>query len=87
MSTPKKNKDKKKSRSILEDEIFKIMKLSMKEALDKAIDDLLKDWKQHINPIITRDETAFGRLSFFYAIFSGSFSLRITKSRKRTAVS
>lgn len=45
MSTPKKNKDKKKSRSILEDEIFKIMKLSMKEALDKAIDDLLKDWK------------------------------------------
>lgn len=45
MSNPKKKKDKKKSRSILEDEVFKIIQLSMKEALDKAIDDLLKDWK------------------------------------------
>ena len=45
MSNQKKGKKKSKSKSILEDEVFKIMRLSMKTSLDKALDDLLKDWK------------------------------------------
>lgn len=38
-------KKKKKEKSILEAEIFRIMEASMKACLDKAIDDLLKEWK------------------------------------------
>ena len=38
-------KDKKKQQSILEKEIMSIMEKGMKAALDRAIDDLLKDWK------------------------------------------
>lgn len=41
----KKKKDKKKQQSILEKEIMSIMENGMKAALDRAIDDLLKDWK------------------------------------------
>ena len=41
----KKKKDKKKQQSILEKEIMSIMEKGMKAALDRAIDDLLKDWK------------------------------------------
>ena len=38
-------KKKKKRESILEAEIIKIMEKSMKTALDKALDDIFKDWK------------------------------------------
>ena len=36
---------KKKQESWLEQQIIAIMEKSMKQALDMAIDDLLKDWK------------------------------------------
>ena len=48
MSESQKEKDKKKKKkrqSFLEKEIMSIMSKSMKAALDKALDDLLKDWK------------------------------------------
>ena len=38
-------KKKKKRESILEAEIMKIMEKSMKTAVDKALDDIFKDWK------------------------------------------
>ena len=38
-------KKKKKRESILEAEIMKIMEKNMKTALDKALDDIFKDWK------------------------------------------
>ena len=38
-------KKKKKRESILEAEIMKIMEKSKKTALDKALDDIFKDWK------------------------------------------
>ena len=38
-------KKKKNRESILEAEIMKIMEKSMKTALDKALDDIFKDWK------------------------------------------
>ena len=40
-----KEKKKKKQQSILEAEIMSIMEKSMKVALDKALDDIFKDWK------------------------------------------
>ena len=44
--TEKEKKDKKKKReSELEKMIFSIMEKSAKVAIDKAVDDLLKDWK------------------------------------------
>ena len=45
MSEKKKDNKKKKNKSILEDEIFRIMQASLKSARDEALDDLLKDWK------------------------------------------
>lgn len=45
MSEKKKDNKKKKNKSILEDEIFRIMQASLKSAMDAALDDLLKDWK------------------------------------------
>lgn len=41
----KNKKNKKKKKSILEAEIMSIMEKSMKVALDKALDDIFKDWK------------------------------------------
>ena len=41
----KDKKKKKKKQSILEAEIMRIMEKGMKTALDKALDDILKDWK------------------------------------------
>ena len=38
-------KKKKKKQSILKAEVMRIMEKSMKTALDKALDDILKDWK------------------------------------------
>ena len=38
-------KDKKKKQSVLEAEIMRIMEKSLKTALDKAMDDIFKDWK------------------------------------------
>ena len=40
-----KEKKKKKKQSILEAEIMSIMEKSLKTALDKALDDIFKDWK------------------------------------------
>ncbi len=40
----KKERDKKR-KSILEAEINRIMEKSLKTALDKALDDIFKDWK------------------------------------------
>lgn len=46
MSNTKKDQEKKKRQeNWLEQQIFAIMEKSMKQALDMAIDDLLKDWK------------------------------------------
>lgn len=36
---------KKKKKSSLEAEVFSIVEKSLKTALDKALDDILKDWK------------------------------------------
>lgn len=36
---------KKKKKSTLEAEVFSIVEKSLKTALDKALDDILKDWK------------------------------------------
>ena len=44
-NTKDKEKNKKKKKSILEAEIMSIMEKSMKAALDKALDDIFKDWK------------------------------------------
>ena len=38
-------KKKKKKQSILEAEIMKIMEKSLKTAIDRALDDILKDFK------------------------------------------
>ena len=38
-------KKKKKQESLMEKMIFDIMQKSMKTALDKAMDELFKDWK------------------------------------------
>ena len=40
-----KEKRKKKKQSILEAEVMRIMEKSLKNALDMALDDILKDWK------------------------------------------
>ena len=47
MSQGQKDKDKKKKKkqSILEAEIMKIMEKSLKTAIDRALDDILKDFK------------------------------------------
>ena len=47
MSQSQKDKDKKnkKKQSILEAEIMKIMEKSLKTAIDRALDDILKDFK------------------------------------------
>ena len=47
MSQSQKQKDKKnkKTQSILEAEIMRIMQKSLKTALDLALDDILKDFK------------------------------------------
>ena len=44
-SDREKEKKKKKKQSILEAEIMSIMENSLKTALDKALDDIFKDWK------------------------------------------
>ena len=45
-STSARDRDKnKKKKSTLESEVFSIVEKSLKMALDKALDDLLKDWK------------------------------------------
>ena len=36
---------KKKKKSTLESEVFSIVEKSLKTAIDKALDDILKDWK------------------------------------------
>lgn len=44
--TSAQDRDKKKrKKSTLEAEVFSIMEKSLKTAMDKALDDLLKDWK------------------------------------------
>ena len=37
--------DKKKQSSVLEAELFRIMEKSLKAAMDKAMDDIFRDWK------------------------------------------
>ena len=44
-SDREKEKKKKKKKSILEAEVMSIIEKSMKAALDKALDDIFKDWK------------------------------------------
>ena len=39
------NVKKKKKKSTLENEVFRIMEKSLKAALDAALDDIFKDWK------------------------------------------
>ena len=45
MTTEERKKKKKKQQAALEAEIFKIMEKSLKTAMDKALDDIFKDWK------------------------------------------
>lgn len=45
MSQQEKDKKKKKKQSILEAEIMRIMQMSLKTAIDMALDDILKDFK------------------------------------------
>ncbi len=44
-SQKEQDKKKKKRQSILEAELFRIMEKSLKTAMDKALDDIFKDWK------------------------------------------
>ena len=45
-NTSARDRDKnKKKKSTLESEVFSIVEKSLKTALDKALDDILKDWK------------------------------------------
>ena len=44
-SQKEQDKKKKKRQSILEAELSRIMEKSLKVAMDKALDDLFKDWK------------------------------------------
>ena len=45
-STSARDRDKKKKKkSTLEAEVFSLVVKSLKTALDKALDDILKDWK------------------------------------------
>ena len=45
MNNTKRNEKINELESILENEIFHIMEVSLKEALDMALDDILKEWK------------------------------------------
>ena len=45
MSTPKDRKKKKKNKKIIESEILAILQKGMKTALDKALDEIFKEWK------------------------------------------
>ena len=45
MRTNSKDKKKKKKKSVLEAEIIRIMQKSLKNALDLALDEILKDFK------------------------------------------
>ena len=45
MTAEERKKKKKKQQSIMEAEIFRIMEKSLKTAMDKALDDIFKDWK------------------------------------------
>ena len=45
MTEEERKKKKKKQQSILEAEIFKIIEKSMQAAVDKAMDDIFKNWK------------------------------------------
>ena len=44
-SQKEQDKKKKKRQSILEAELFRIMEKSLKVAMDKALDDIFRDWK------------------------------------------
>lgn len=44
-SQKEQDKKKKKRQSMLEAELFRIMEKSLKTAMDKALDDIFKDWK------------------------------------------
>ena len=44
-SQKEKDKKKKKRQSLLEAELFRIMEKSLKVAMDKALDDIYRDWK------------------------------------------
>ena len=45
MSSQKEKDKKKKRQSLLEAELFRIMEKSLKVAMDKALDDIFRDWK------------------------------------------
>lgn len=45
MTEQERKKKKKKQQSALEAEIFKIIEKSLNAAVDKALDDIFKDWK------------------------------------------
>ena len=44
-SQKEKDKKKKKRQSLLEAELFRTMEQSLQVAMDKALDDVLRDWK------------------------------------------
>ena len=44
-SQKEKDKKKKKRQSLLEAELVRIMEKSLKVAMDKALDDIFRDWK------------------------------------------
>ena len=45
MTEQERKKKKKKQQSALEAEIFKVIEKSLDAALNKALDDIFKDWK------------------------------------------
>ena len=45
MTVQERKKKKKKQQSILQAQINKIVEQSLKVAIDKALDDIFKDWK------------------------------------------
>ena len=46
MANPKDNKKKKKKKSVIEAELFSFLHKSMKTALDRALDEIFKDFNK-----------------------------------------
>ena len=62
MTAEEKKRKKKKQSSVLEAELFRIMEKSLKAAMDKALDDIFRDWKySKAEAVLKRATSAFFR--------------------------
>ena len=49
IDSTKKDKKKKKQKSILEDEVFRIMQMSLKSAMDASLNEIFNEWNKSSN--------------------------------------